>query len=108
MLTRDSDVLKLSLIKQCRIEWIINFIPGRYVADGLAVLVRPAAFEIAKITDVVRRPVTTRPRQAFLPGFGQQRLFLKQDIEGYQASVFSFSPHAEMPRKALAQLIGCF
>src|SRR4051812_21291152 len=68
-LAQNWNALKLSLIKQCRIEWIIDFIPGGYIADGLAVFIYAAAFEIAKIADVMRRPVTARPGQACLSGF---------------------------------------
>src|SRR5207237_2322242 len=103
----DGDRLEVVHRVQRRHKREIDLVPWREIA-GRGTRVRDlAAFEIAKMADVVRRLISACAREGRLARGRQHAVFGKDQVKRDRAAVLRFSPYAKMSCEPLAQLVPC-
>src|SRR3984893_12636741 len=84
---------------QSRIERKLNLVPNRYVAGRLAVPAQVAAFQIAKVAEVVDRMVAPLNLDRPFAGARQRRAVVEKRVEYHLIPTIALAPHAEIARE---------
>ena len=103
--TRDRDRLQVARRVQVRRKREMHLVPWGEIACRIACGGELAAFEVAKMANVMRRPILPCAREWGFARGRQHAVFGKHDVKRHRAAVLRFPPHAEMAREPLAQLV---